>query len=253
MIVDEIATRLDTARSQRAAIAPFSDTDPSLDLDTGYRVQHQRRQGRPIAGWKLGLTSTAKQRQVGVDTPVYGFLETADGLSLGQPLSTGALIAPRAEPEIVFILGEDLTGPHVTSADVLRATDAVAAGIEILDSRYQDYRFTPADLAADNVSAGRYLVGPPRSPRNLDLDLLGAVLAKNGDVVHTAAGAAVMGHPATAVAWLARRLHENGDTGLHRGQLVFSGGLTAAVPVTAGDTVTVDIGLLGRIALAACA
>lgn len=249
MTVDDIAARLDTARSEHAAIAPFSDTNPSLDLATGYRVQRHRRRGRQVVGWKLGLTSTAKQRQVGVDTPLYGFLDAADRLKLGQPLSIGELIAPRAEPEIVFVLGDDLTGTHITAGDVLSATAAVAAGIEILDSRYLDYRFTPADLAADNVSAGRYLVGPPRSPRELDLDVLGAVLMKNGDVVDTATGAAVMGHPASAVAWLARRLYDDGESGLRRGQLVFSGGLTAAVPVTAGDTITVDISRLGRIAV----
>lgn len=249
MTVNDIAARLDTARSEHAAIAPFSDTNPSLDLATGYRVQRQRRQGCQVVGWKLGLTSTAKQRQVGVETPLYGFLDATDRLNLGQPLSIEELIAPRAEPEIVFVLGEDLAGADVTAADVLSATAAVAAGIEILDSRYLDYRFTPADLAADNVSAGRYLVGPPRSPRELDLDVLGAVLMKNGDVVDTATGAAVMGHPASAVAWLARRLYDDGESGLRRGQLVFSGGLTAAVPVTAGDTITVDISRLGRIAV----
>ncbi|MET4429459.1 fumarylacetoacetate hydrolase family protein [Mycolicibacterium sp. 624] len=248
MTVSDIAARLDTARHERLAIAPFSDADPGFELELGYRVQHHRRLGRPLAGWKLGLTAQVKQRQVGVDTPLYGFLDAADRLSLGQPLPTDTLIAPRAEPEIVFILGDDLAGPHITSADVLTATAAVAAGIEILDSRYRDYRFRAADLAADNVSAGRYLVGPPRPPRGLKLDLLGAVLTKNGDIVATAAGAAVMGHPAAAVAWLARRLHDDGEEGLRRGQVIFSGGLTAAVPVAAGDTITVDIGHLGRIA-----
>ncbi|WP_006246275.1 2-keto-4-pentenoate hydratase [Mycolicibacterium tusciae] len=247
MTISGIAARLDTARRERSAIAPFSDTDPSFELELGYRVQHHRRQGRPLAGWKLGLTAHVKQRQVGVDTPLYGFLDAADGLNLGQPLPIDTLIAPRAEPEIVFVLGDDLAGPHITTADVLTATAAVAAGIEIIDSRYEDYRFTAADLAADNVSAGRYLVGPPQLPQGLELDLLGAVLSKNGDVIATAAGAAVMGHPAAAVAWLARRLHADGEAGLRCGQVIFAGGLTAAVPVAAGDTITVDIGQLGRI------
>ncbi len=249
-IIDEIATRLDTARRTRCATASLSDGHPPLDLALGYRVQRHRRQERPVAGWKLALTSQTKQRQVGVDTPLYGFLDAADGLNLGQPVPTRALIAPRAEPEIVFILGDDLAGPFVTSADVLAATAAVAAGIEILDSRYQDYRFTAADLAADNVSAGRYLVGPPHSPRGLALDLIGAVLTKNGEVIDTAAGAAVMGHPAAAVAWLVRRLHEDGERGVRRGQVIFSGGLTSAVPIATGDTITVALGRLGCIALA---
>lgn len=247
MTVNDIAARLGTARRDRFAIAPISDNDPGFDLELGYRVQHRRRQGRPLAGWKLGLTAHVKQRQVGVDTPLYGFLDAADGLNLGQPLHIDTLIAPRAEPEIVFILGDDLAGPHITTADVLTATAAVAAGIEIIDSRFHDYRFTAPDLAADNVSAGRYLVGPPHPPRGLELDLLGAVLTKNGHIIATAAGAAVMGHPAAAVAWLARRLHDDGEEGLRRGQVIFSGGLTAAVPIAAGDTITVDIGHLDRI------
>lgn len=184
--MDEIAARLDTARRTRCAIASFSDGHPPIDLDLelGYRVQRHRRRGRPVAGWKLALTSRAKQRQVGVDTPLYGFLDAADGLNLGQPVPTRSLIAPRAEPEIVFTLGEDLAGPCVTSADVLAAT------------------------------------------------------------------AAVMGHPAAAVAWLVRRLHMDGESGLRRGEVIFSGGLTSAVPIATGDTITIALGHLGSIVLA---
>ncbi|WP_039802212.1 2-keto-4-pentenoate hydratase [Nocardia araoensis] len=249
MTITDIAARLDTARRRHVAIAPFTDSDPSLDLAMGYAVQRYRRRGRRLAGWKLGLTSTVKQRQVGVETPLYGYLEAAMALDPGRPLPTGELIQPRAEPEIVFTLGADLTGPHIDVADVLGATVAVAAGIEILDSSFEDYRFTPADLAADNVAAGRYLVGPSRPLEDFDLDLVGVTMEKNGHVVESATGAAVMGHPARAVAWLARRLHADGDTGLRRGQIIFSGGLTAAVPIAAGDAVTVDIGHLGRLTL----
>ncbi len=115
-------------------------------------------------------------------------------------------IQPRAEPEIVFVMGSDLAGPAVTSSAVLAATASVAVGIEILDSRYRDYKFTMADVVADNTSASRYLVGPLVNAAGIDLRLLGVILEHNGEVVATAAGAAALGHPAAAVAWLVRSL-----------------------------------------------
>lgn len=249
MQLDEIARRLDEARQNASAITPFSDADPELDMTAGYRVQRRRRAERTIAGWKLALTSRAKQQQVGVDTPLYGFLEAGDALDPGQSMNLDALIAPRAEPELVFVMGDDIAGPSVTAVQVLAATATIAPGIEIIDSRYRDYRFAPGDLAADNTSAGAYLVGPGGVPQNLDLPRLGVVLTKNGELVETAAGAAVMGHPAAAVAWLVRQLHVHEGMGLQRGQVVMSGGLTSAVPISAGDTVTAEFAHLGALTL----
>ncbi|WP_280258771.1 2-keto-4-pentenoate hydratase [Nocardia wallacei] len=249
MNLDDIARRLDAARETRTALTSFSAADPTFDMTAGYDVQRRRRAGRTIAGWKLALTSRAKQRQVGVATPLYGFLDAGDALDPGRPVDVGSLIAPRAEPELVFTMGDDLAGPHTTAAQVLAATDSIAAGIELIDSRYVDYRFSPADLIADNTSAATYLVGPGRPPQDLDLPVLGVVLANNGHIVDTAAGAAVMGHPAAAVAWLVRQLHIQEGCGLRRGQVVLSGGLTSAVPVTAGDTVTARFAHLGALTL----
>jgi len=180
---------------------------------------------------------------------VRGFLASANALDLGEPLVTGGLIQPRAEPEIVFVLGRDLSGPAVTAADVLAATAGVATGIEILDSRFLDYRFTMPDVIADNTSAGRYVVGAPVPPEGIDLRLAGVVLEHNGEVTATAAGAAALGHPAAAVAWLARSLAAAGE-GLRAGQIVFSGGLTAAVPLRPGDVVVASIDRLGAVELA---
>lgn len=244
-----IADHLGRARQTHTAITPFSERLAGFDLTSGYAVQRMVRTQRTVTGWKLGLTSRAKQRQVGVDAPLYGYLDASDALSPHQPLATAELIAPRAEPEIVFLLGKDLGGPHVSYHEVLDATEAVAAGIEILDSRYRDYRFAPADLAADNVSAGRHLVGVPRSSSDVDLSLLGVSISKNGHLVDTAAGAAVMGHPATAVAWLARQLDAQEGERLRRGQIVFSGGLTAAVPIRRNDVFTADFDHLGHLTL----
>jgi 2-keto-4-pentenoate hydratase len=248
--VPELAARLAAAVAERTAIEPLSDEVADLDLETGYAVQRAlREQAGPLVGWKLGVTSRAKQAQVGVSSPVSGFLPGTAALDLGEPLHCGELIQPRAEPEIVFVLGRDLAGPHVTAVDVLSASSGIAVGIEILDSRFRDYRFTMADVVADNTSAARFVVGAPVAPAGIDVRLVGVVLERNGELVATASGAASLGHPAAAVAWLVRRLAASGE-GLSAGQVVLSGGLTAATPVAPGDVVTVSIDRLGTVSLA---
>jgi 2-oxo-3-hexenedioate decarboxylase len=146
-------------------------------------------------------------------------------------------------------MGEDLEGAHVTATQVLAATSGVAPGIELIDSRYQDYRFTMPDVVADNSSAGRFVVGSPVPVDGIDLRLVGVVMELHGQVVGTACGAASLGHPAAAVAWLVRSLATEG-LGLRRGDVVLSGGLTAAHPVHAGDSVVVTIDRLGAVELA---
>jgi 2-oxo-3-hexenedioate decarboxylase len=248
--ITELAARLAQARADRAAIAPLTDGLPGLDVATGYAIQAVAREAAgPLAGWKLGVASRAKQAQVGLHEPVRGFLASASALDLGEPLVTAELIQPRAEPEIVFVMGRDLSGPAVTAADVLAVTAGVAAGIEILDSRFAGYRFTMPDVIADNTSAGRYVVGAPVPPAGIDLRLAGVVLEHNGEVTATAAGAAAFGHPAAAVAWLVRALAAAGE-GLRAGQIVLSGGLTAAVPLRPGDVVVATIDRLGTVELA---
>jgi 2-oxo-3-hexenedioate decarboxylase len=136
----------------------------------------------------------------------------------------------------------------VTAADVLAATAGVAVGIEVLDSRYRDYRFTIGDVVADNTSAGRFVVGAAVPPAGIDLRLVGVVFERNGEMVATAAGAAVLGHPAAAVAWLVRALAADGS-GLRAGEIVLSGGLTAAVPVGPGDVLGATVDRLGTLEL----
>jgi 2-keto-4-pentenoate hydratase len=248
--LDELAGRLTKAVGDRAAIAPLTDDHPELDLAAAYRVQRLLRPDREqLAGWKLGVTSRAKQRQVNISEPAYGFLRAEHAVDLGAPLRVSELIQPRAEPEIVFTLGADLAGPHVTANQFLAACSGVAVGLEILDSRYRDYRFTIADVVADNTSAGRYVTGAPVNPAGIDLRLVGVVLQHNGEVAGTASGSAALGHPAAAGAWLVRALHEHGE-GLRAGEIVFSGGLTAAVPLSVGDTVVAEIDRLGTVELA---
>jgi 2-keto-4-pentenoate hydratase len=252
--VEELAARLRKAVAERTAIGSLSAEYPDLDVPTAYQVQAALWRavslGAPApAGWKLGVTSRAKQAQVGVGEPVRGYLNGVDALDIGEPLDTGALIQPRAEPEIAFFLDRTLSRPDTRAADVLAATGGVAVAVEILDSRFQGYRFTMPDVIADNTSAGRYLVGAPVPPAGIDLRLVGVVLEHNGEVVATASGAASLGHPASAVAWLVRSLAAAGMA-LEAGQVVLSGGLTAAVPVAAGDVVVATIDRLGSLELA---
>src|SRR5437762_2637913 len=179
----EVAARLTKAKADRTAIGSLSAEADGFDLAAAYDVQRRLRgEAGQLAGWKLGLTSRAKQAQVGVSEPLYGFLAAADALDLGSPLAVGEHIQPRCEPEIVFIMGASLSGPSVTSSAVLAATAAVAVGIEVLDSRYTDYKFTTPDVVADNTSQGRYLVGPAVPAAGVDLRVLGVFLVPHGAV-----------------------------------------------------------------------
>ncbi len=248
-ITADAAGRLVRARAERSAIPQLSDDIDGLDLATAYEVQRLQRPPGPLVGWKLGVTSRAKQAQVGVDSPIRGFLGPEHVLDIGEPLITAAHIQPRCEPEIVFVMGRDLSGAQVTAADVVGATSGVTVGIEVLDSRYTDYRFTMPDVVADNASASRFVVGSPRPISDIDLRLVGVVFEKNGEVISTASGAASLGHPAAAVAWLVRSLAADG-AGLRAGDVILSGGLTAAVPVRNGDVVVATIDRLGSLELA---
>jgi 2-oxo-3-hexenedioate decarboxylase len=248
----DIAAALLAAERAGKAIAPFTDEHPDLDASTAYRAQAAFAQakldaGERLLGYKLGLTSRAKQQAMGVETPLFGRVTSAMVAAFGDPVRLDAFIHPRVEPEIAFLLARDVEAPATVSS-VLAATDAVLAAVDVLDSRYEDFRFTLPDVIADNASAGAFYLGPvARRPDELeDLRLLGCVVRVDGGVAMTAAGAAVMGHPAAAVAWLADRLAEQGEQ-LRAGQLVFSGGLTAPVPVTAGGSVTFEFDGLGTI------
>jgi 2-oxo-3-hexenedioate decarboxylase len=170
-------------------------------------------------------------------------------LEEGEPLATSALIHPRAEPEVAFVLAADVRGPGVTAAHVLAATQAIAPAIEVIDSRYRNFKFTLADVVADNASSAKVLLGSARvSPADLDLRLIGMVFEKNGEVVETGAGAAVLGHPANAVAWLANKLAERGGY-LRAGTFVMPGALANAHPVAPGDDIRVSFDRLGSVAL----
>jgi 2-oxo-3-hexenedioate decarboxylase len=253
--VKALAKHLHAANRSRSLVARLTDDHPDLTLEQGFEIQLALRKrhlarGARLVGAKLGLTSRAKQAQMGLAAPVHGFLTDAMRLETGEPLVVSSLGQPRVEPEIAFVMSRDLAGPAVTATQVLAATEAVCPALEILDSRYPDYKFTLPDVVADNTSAGRFVLGAMLTPpAGVDLRLVGCVFERNGVLAGTAAGAASLGHPAAAVAALVRELAPRGE-GLVAGDVVMSGGLTEAVPVAAGDVVAARFDRLGMVELA---
>jgi 2-oxo-3-hexenedioate decarboxylase len=247
----EIAHELHTAERERRYRQPFTD-EFALDLETAYAaqwagVQARLEAGERLAGAKLGLTSRAKQRVMKVNEPLYGFVTSGMLAPYGEPVELANFIHPRVEPEIAFLLGRDVHAP-ATVTSVLDATAAIFAAVDVLDSRYENFRFTLPDVVADNASAGAFIIGSRAvSPAELDdLHLLGCVLREDGEIVDTAAGGAVLGHPAASVAWLANQLDARKQP-LKAGWLIFSGGLTAPIPLRPGIAVTAEIAGLGSI------
>lgn len=249
MNVREAAAALLGTTSERS---PLSEDWPELDVDTAYAIQDEalrqrRARGETLVGLKLGLTSRAKQERMGIDAPLLAWLTDAMVLPAGVPVPR--LIHPRAEPELVFVLRDRLTGPGVTAATALAAVDRVYGGIEIIDSRYADYRFTLPDAVADNGSSAYFGVGPVGlPPAALDLSLEAALLEVDGQIVDTATGAAVQGHPAEALALAANALGARG-LALEPGWLVLTGGMTDAVPVRRGSRMAAHFSHLGSITL----
>ena len=245
--LEELAGRLLRAIRERTSIAPLTSEHPNLSLEEAYRIQDlvvQALGGRSAA--KLGLTSKAKQQQMQVASPLFAWLPPGSLLGPDQPLEVAELIQPRLEPEIAFVLGRDLTGP-TTIAHVLATTERVVPALDVLDSRFEGYTFTLADVVADDGSAARYVVGGPGTPvQGIDLRLAGCVFEKNGRVVATAAGAAVLDHPAAAVAWFAGELASRGEK-LEAGTTVLAGALTAAVAVEPGDVVRATFDRIGTV------
>jgi 2-oxo-3-hexenedioate decarboxylase len=243
---------LTTAEQGRVAIAPLTDEWPELDLATAYEIQDaalQRRveRGEKVIGVKLGLTSRAKQQRMGIASPLTAWLTDAMVLPAGAPVPQDELIHPRAEPEIVFVMGRRLAGPGVTAAEALSAVAKVYSGVELIDSRFADFRFKLPDVVADNASSGKFVLGPVGvSPEALDLSLEACVVEVDGVVVDSATGAAVQGHPAEALALAANSLAERG-LAIEEGWIVLTGGMTDAVFVNAGTVVSVSFTNLGTI------
>ena len=245
-----LADRLALAVSERRPIPTLTSQEPRLDVAQAYRVQRvgiDRRveSGEVVIGYKLGLVSRAKQEAMGVAEPLWGWLTNAMVHDEDQLLDLGSLIHPRVESEIAFLLDRDVPAGNATVPSVLAATVGILPALEVLDSRYENFSFTLPDVVADNASAARILFGGKLVPTSeVDLQREGMVLRENGEVVYTAAGAAIAGHPAAAVAWLARAAG-----GLPAGSVILSGGLTAPIELRPGSVVTAEFTTLGAVTL----
>jgi 2-keto-4-pentenoate hydratase len=247
-----LAEMLLAAEESQKPIPPLTESDLGISVDEAYRIQllvmeMKKAHNQVVVGKKIGLTSLAMQAMLGVKEPDYGHILDSMVVMEGQKVLAADLIQPRIEGELAFVLNEDLQGPGITLTEVIRCSAGVIPSLEIIDSRIVDWKIKLPDTVADNASSARIVLGGTiTSLYSLDLRTVGMILEKNGEVVATAAGAAVLGHPAQAVAWLANKLAAYGIT-LRKGEVILSGSLTAAMPIGAGDFVRADFGPLGDV------
>lgn len=250
--INTLADMLLKAGQTRQPMGPITESDPGITVDEAYCIQLRvmelkKTAGQVVVGKKIGLTSLAMQTMLGVKEPDYGHILNGMVVMEGEKICAGDLIAPRIEGEIAFVLKEDLKGPGVTVMDVLRCSEGVVPALEIVDSRIRDWKIKLPDTVADNASSALIVLGGVLTPAQaIDLRTVGMVMEKNGEVLGTAAGAAVLGHPAQAVAWLANKLSAYGIV-LRKGEVVLSGALAAAAPFAAGDFFRADFGPLGDV------
>lgn len=251
-IIRTCAEALRRAEADRKAIAPLSVAHPDMTMADAYRIQMvnveaRKAAGGHVVGKKVGLTSKAMQQFLGVSEPDFGHLFDDMLRDQEEVLPVGTFLQPKVEAELAFIMGETLTGPGVTAADVLRTAAAVVPAFEIIASRIVDWKITIEDTIADNGSSAALVLGSRLMPvAAVDLKYVGLVLERNGRILDTAAGAAVLGHPALAVAWLANKLGDMGIS-LEKGEIVLAGSLTKAFEVTPGDVFTATFGGLGSV------
>ncbi len=255
-MISELAGSLELARENRQAIKAITSEHPEIGIADAYAVQFENIKkrldnGELIVGKKIGLTSKGMQNLLGVFEPDYGHILDTMVIDEGDTISfeRHKLLQPKVEGEIAFILKEDLKGPGITVADVYRATLGVVGAIEVVDSRVKDWKIKIQDTIADNASSAYIVIGSRMLDLSrVDLKYTGMVLEKNGQIVNTGAGAAVMGNPAAAVAWLANKLSEF-DVYLKSGEIVLAGALTAACDVKPGDCTAVTFDRLGSVSV----
>jgi 2-keto-4-pentenoate hydratase len=241
-----LAERL-RAAYRSGPVAPLRDALEPGDVAGAYAVQEANTavwlaEGRRLVGRKIGLTAKAVQAQLGVDQPDYGALFDDMAIPSGGTLDPARVIQPRAEAEVALVLAADLHGPNVTAEDVAAATEYVVAAIEIVDSRIADWKITLADTVADNGSSAFFVLGEKRTPlTGLDLFTCGMAMEVDDTIVSVGAGAACLGHPLNAAAWLARTVP------LRAGDLVLTGALGPMVAINPGQRIRATIGGLGAV------
>ncbi len=252
MSVKEVADTIFGAHRAGRPCAPVRELLPEGALDQAYAAQELNTgrwldAGRRLVGRKIGLTSIAVQRQLGVDQPDYGMLFDDMCIPDGWEVDRRRLIQPKAEAEVAFVIGRDLDEERITVVDVMRAVEFVLPAIEIVDSRIADWKISILDTIADNASSGLYVLGgSPRKLAGLDLRNAGMTMEAAGQLVSAGCGAACLGDPLSAVWWLATTMARCGRP-LKAGDTVLSGALGPMVPVTWGNVVEARVAGLGSV------
>ncbi len=254
MLVQEVVSQLLEAEKTKQTMRPLTETYPTITLNEAYQIQLEmiRRkvdEGSIVIGKKIGATSKAIQNMFGVELPDYGHLLDNMLFVEGEIISLENFIQPKVEFEIAFILKRDLKGPNITIMDVIESTDYIVPAIEIIDSRIEDWRIKFEDTVADNGSSAAAVIGgKPTKLAGIDLTHIGMVAYKNGEIIDTGAGAAVLGSPVRSIVWLANSLGKF-DVPLKTGEIILSGSLTAAVEVECGDTFTAEFDHIGSVSV----
>jgi 2-keto-4-pentenoate hydratase len=251
-IQGQAADLLAEAARQRSPIGRLTDRFEGLSVTDAYEIQLaniRRRvaEGAVVRGHKVGLSSRSMQRLMNVHEPDYGHLLSDMFVAENTPIATSTMCAPRVEVEMAFVLRHRLPAPGCTVADVLRCTAFVCPALEIIDSRIGEWNLSLVDTIADNASSGLVVLGGRATPvMDLDLRTVGAALRINGSLVATGASGAVLGNPASAVAWLANKVSTFGVC-LDEGDVILPGSCTEAYDVAAGQTVRAEFDRLGSV------
>lgn len=250
--IEKAVDRLSTADRARIPCAPVRDLLGETDLALAYEVQrrlteNRLRAGARVVGRKIGLTSPAVQRQLGVDRPDFGVLFDDMDVSGQETVSFECLLQPKIEAEVAFVLGSDLDGDDLGLPTVRAAVEYATAALEIVDSRIANWNITITDTIADNASSGLYVLGERKVPLSefepVDVTMS---LYVDGGLASEGTGAACLGDPLEALLWLAQTAQEFGNP-LRAGQVVLSGALGAMVPVRPGTIVRAEISTLGSV------
>lgn len=250
--IDELAAELAQAHRERTVIPRLTERHPEATIEDSYAIQGVWRDqcvaaGRRLVGRKIGLTSKAMQSATGITEPDYGVMFDDTVWGNGSVIPFDDFSNVRIEVELAFLLNAPLEGPHCTVFDVLRATEYVTPALEVLNSHFEIEGRTIVDTIADNAAyGGLVLGGNPMRPDQVDLRWISALLYRNEDVEETGVAAAVLNHPATGVAWLAKKLHQH-DARLEAGELILAGSFTRPMWVSRGDSLLCDYGRMGTI------
>ena len=250
--VQQLADLLFEARRTRSPIAPLSSTFGVTGVELAYQTAalntaRHAAAGHRVVGRKIGLTSEAVQRQLGVDQPDFGVLFDDMEYLSGAEVPMGRLIQPKVEAEIAFIVGRDLPASPPSWSEFLRCIDYAVPSLEIVDSAIADWKITLFDTIADNASSAAFVMGDqPVSIGHLDLANIDMRMERSDETVSSGIGSACLGHPLRAAYWLACTVSRLGEP-LRAGEVILSGALGPMVPLTAGDSIVATFGGMGSV------